>query len=74
LDSDRLDPAQTMRGGLGTDRGALTPWFRLIAEPTVGPMSTAILGTGERVLFGLGLAYGLMRHPRVRQEPHSRRI
>ena len=40
---------------------ALTPLGRLIGETDFGPLSSAIVGTGEAVLFGLGLALGLTR-------------
>jgi DNA-binding winged helix-turn-helix (wHTH) protein len=42
----------------------LTPLGRLVGEPDFGPVSAAILGTGEGVLFGAGLAFGLTRRPR----------
>jgi DNA-binding winged helix-turn-helix (wHTH) protein len=41
----------------------LTPLGRLVGEPNFGPISAAILGTGEGLLFGLGLALGLTRRP-----------
>jgi DNA-binding winged helix-turn-helix (wHTH) protein len=41
----------------------LTPLGRLIGEPDFGPLTGAIVGTGEGVLFGLGLALGLTRRP-----------
>ena len=41
----------------------LTPLGRLIGEPDFGPVSRAVIGTGEGVLFGLGLALGLTRRP-----------
>jgi hypothetical protein len=41
----------------------LTPLGRLVGEPDFGPVSAAILGTGEGLLFGLGLALGLTRRP-----------
>ncbi len=44
------------------------PWRpsgRLIGEPDFGPVSRAILAFGEGAVFGLGLAYGLMRRPPV---------
>ena len=37
----------------------LTPFSRLIGEPDFGPLSRALIGTGEGALFGLGLALGL---------------
>src|SRR5262245_6280016 len=41
----------------------LTPFGRLIGEPDFGPVSRALIGTGEGALFGLGLALGLTRRP-----------
>jgi DNA-binding winged helix-turn-helix (wHTH) protein len=41
----------------------LTPLGRLIGEPDLGPISAAIVGSGEGMLFGLGLALGLTRRP-----------
>jgi DNA-binding winged helix-turn-helix (wHTH) protein len=41
----------------------LSPLGRLIGEPDFGPVSQALLGTGEGAIFGLGLAFGLMRRP-----------
>ena len=43
---------------------ALTPLGRLIGETDFGPLSSAIIGTGEGVLFGLGLALGISRSRR----------
>ncbi len=45
---------------------ALTPLGRLIGEPDFGPVSQALIGTGEGAIFGLGLALGLMRRPSSR--------
>lgn len=45
-------------------RATLAPLGRLIGEPEFGPISRAILAFGEGAVFGLGLAYGLMRRPR----------
>jgi DNA-binding winged helix-turn-helix (wHTH) protein len=42
---------------------SLAPLGQLIGEPDFGPLSQAVLGTGEGALFGLGLALGLMRRP-----------
>ena len=42
----------------------LTPLGRLVGEPDFGPVSAAILGTGEGLLFGAGLAFGLTRRPK----------
>lgn len=47
-------------------RATLAPLGRLIGEPDFGPVSRAILAFGEAGLFGLGLAYGLMRRPSPR--------
>lgn len=47
--------------GSDGSQAALTPVGRLIGEPDFGQMSRAIIGTGEGVLFGLGLALGLTR-------------
>ena len=44
-------------------QAALTPLGRLIGESDFGPMSSAISGTIDGVLFGLGLALGLTRRP-----------
>jgi hypothetical protein len=44
-------------------RATLAPLGRLIGEPDFGPVSRAVLAFGEGALFGLGLAYGLMRRP-----------
>jgi DNA-binding winged helix-turn-helix (wHTH) protein len=41
----------------------LTPLARLIGEPDFGPVTSAIIGTGEGILFGAGLALGLTRRP-----------
>ena len=45
-------------------RATLAPLGRLIGEPDFGPVSRAILAFGEGGVFGLGLAFGLMRRPR----------
>ena len=44
-------------------RATLAPLGRLIGEPDFGPLSRALLALGEGGMFGLGLAYGLMRRP-----------
>ncbi len=44
-------------------QAALTPLGRMLGEPDLGPISSAIIGAGEGVLFGLGLAFGLTRRP-----------
>ncbi len=54
-------------------RATLTPLGRLIGEPDFGPVSRAILGFGEAAVFGLGVAFGLMRRPAGPDEPSSRR-
>ena len=43
----------------------LTPVARLIGEPDFGPVTSALIGTSEGVLFGAGLALGLTRGPRT---------
>ena len=43
----------------------LTPLGRLVGEPNFGPVSAAILGLGEGLIFGAGLAFGLTRRPRT---------
>lgn len=48
----------------------LTPLGRLLGEPDFGPVSQALLGTGEGAMFGLGLALGLMRR-RSSRESHE---
>lgn len=55
----------------GGSQATLAPLGRLIGEPDFGPVSRAILAFGEGALFGLGLAYGLMRRPRGGQEAPS---
>jgi DNA-binding winged helix-turn-helix (wHTH) protein len=44
-------------------QAALTPLGRLIGETEFGPVSSAIIATGEGVLFGFGLSLGLTRRP-----------
>ena len=44
-------------------RATLAPLGKLIGEPEFGPVSRSIFAFGEGTLFGLGLAYGLMRRP-----------
>jgi hypothetical protein len=41
----------------------LSPLGALIGEPDFGPITRAVIGTGEGALFGLGLALGLTRRP-----------
>ncbi len=47
--------------GVTGSQAALTPLGRLVGEPDFGPVSRAIIGTGEAMVFGLGLAFGLLR-------------
>jgi hypothetical protein len=47
--------------GSGGAQAALTPLGRLMGEPGFGPVTRTIIGTGETLLFGLGLAFGLTR-------------
>ena len=47
----------------GGSQATLTPLGRLIGEPGFGPVTSAVLATGEGALFGLGLALGLTRRP-----------
>ena len=42
-------------------QAVLTPLGQLIGEPDFGPVSRALIGTGEGALFGLGLVLGLTR-------------
>lgn len=51
--------AQASHGAQAT----LTPLGALIGEPDFGPITRAVIGTGEGALFGLGLALGLTRRP-----------
>jgi len=44
----------------------LTPLARLIGEPDFGPVTSAIIGSGEGMLFGAGLAMGLTRRPQAK--------
>ena len=49
--------AQASRGS----QAALTPIARLVGEPDFGPLTAAVIGTGEGALFGIGLLIGLTR-------------
>jgi hypothetical protein len=49
--------AQASRGSQAT----LTPIARLVGEPDFGPITAAVIGTGEGALFGIGLSIGLTR-------------
>ena len=51
--------AQASRGS----QAVLTPLGRLMGEPDFGPLTAALLATGEGALFGVGLALGLTRRP-----------
>ncbi len=51
----------TIATGATGSQAALTPLSRLIGEPDFGPVSSAISGIVEGVLFGLGLSFGLTR-------------
>jgi DNA-binding winged helix-turn-helix (wHTH) protein len=44
-------------------QAALTPLSRLVGEPGFGPLTAAVIGTGEGALFGLGMTLGLTRRP-----------
>jgi DNA-binding winged helix-turn-helix (wHTH) protein len=44
-------------------QAVLTPIGRLIGDPGFGPLTRMVIGTGEGLLFGLGLALGLTRRP-----------
>ena len=41
----------------------LTPLARLLGEPDFGPVTGTLIGTGEGLLFGIGLALGLTKRP-----------
>jgi len=49
--------AQASRGSQAT----LTPIARLVGEPDFGPLTAAVIGTGEGMLFGIGISIGLTR-------------
>jgi DNA-binding winged helix-turn-helix (wHTH) protein len=42
-------------------QAALTPIAQLFGEPDFGPLTAALIGTGEGALFGIGLSIGLTR-------------
>ena len=44
-------------------QAALTPLGRIIGEPDFGPITRALIGMGEGLFFGAGLAFGLTRRP-----------
>ena len=52
-------------------RASLAPLGRLIGEPNLGPISSAIIAFGETATFGFGLARGLTRRPGDRKTPDS---
>jgi len=47
-------------------QAALTPLARLFGETEFGRLTSALVGGGEGLLFGLGLSLGLMRRPAER--------
>jgi DNA-binding winged helix-turn-helix (wHTH) protein len=53
-------------------RVSLAPLGRLIGEPDFGPTSRLILAFGESAVFGLGLAFGLIRRPNGEDRVFSR--
>ena len=44
-------------------QATLTALGRFIGEPNFGPLTAALIATGEGALFGLGLALGVTRRP-----------
>jgi DNA-binding winged helix-turn-helix (wHTH) protein len=44
-------------------QATLTALGRFIGEPDFGPLTAAVISTGEGMLFGVGLALGLTRRP-----------
>ena len=40
------------------------PLARLLGEPTPGTVTRVVIGAGEGLVFGFGLAWGLTRRPR----------
>jgi hypothetical protein len=44
-------------------QATLTALGRFIGEPNFGPLTSALVSTGEGALFGLGVALGLARRP-----------
>jgi hypothetical protein len=44
-------------------QASLTSLGRLIGESDFGPLTAALIATGEGALFGAGLALGLTRRP-----------
>jgi DNA-binding winged helix-turn-helix (wHTH) protein len=51
-------------------QAALTPLARLIGEPDFGPVTAAVIGTGEGALFGFGTTLGLTRRPSISRISH----
>lgn len=51
-------------------QASLTSLGRLIGESDFGPVTSAVIATGEGALFGLGLALGLTHRPRVSRTSH----
>jgi hypothetical protein len=45
-------------------QAVLTPLGQLIGEPGFGPLTAALIATGEGAIFGLGLALGLTHRRR----------
>jgi DNA-binding winged helix-turn-helix (wHTH) protein len=56
----------TIAGSAQRSQAILTPLARLIGEPDFGPLTAALVGTSEGLIFGLGFGFGvtsrLMRH------------
>jgi DNA-binding winged helix-turn-helix (wHTH) protein len=52
-------------------RVSLAPLGRLIGEPDFGPTSRLILAFGESAVFGLGLAFGLIRRSKGEDQAFS---
>jgi hypothetical protein len=50
-------------------QATLTPLGHLIGEPDFGPITAAVLATGEGVLFGAGVALGLRRAREIHSDP-----
>jgi hypothetical protein len=44
-----------------SSQALLTPLASLLGEPDFGPVTRAVIGSGEGALFGAGLALGLTR-------------
>lgn len=55
-------------------QATLAPLGRLIGEPDFGPVSQAVIAFGEGAVFGLGLAYGLMRRPKGDRDGQGSRV